>query len=150
MTKIVIGCDDAAFEFKEQIKEHLKERYTIIDCGVYNTEPILYPDIANMVAQKILSKEAERGLLFCGTGIGMAMSANKVPGIRAAQCHDVFSAERAALSNDAHIITLGARVIGIELAKKIVDTWLGLKYIDCPSGDKIQCIMEYDNKYRVI
>lgn len=150
MIKIVIGCDDAAFEFKEQIKEHLKEKYAIIDCGVYNTEPILYPDIANMVARKILSKEAERGLLFCGTGIGMAMSANKVPGIRAAQCHDVFSAERAALSNDAHIITLGARVIGIELAKKIVDTWLGLKYIDCPSGDKIQCIMEYDNKYRVI
>ena len=151
MTKILIGCDEAAFEFKEQVKEHLKNNnYEVIDCGVYNTNPILYPDVANTVAEKILAGEAERGLLFCGTGIGMAMTANKVPGIRAAQCHDVFSAERAAKSNNAHIITLGARVIGIELAKKIIDTWLGSHYVDCPSGDKIKRIMEYDCKYRVV
>lgn len=150
MEKLLIGCDDAAFEFKEQIKAHLQDRYEVIDCGVYNTEdPVLYPDIAHAVAAKIVAGEARRGLLFCGTGIGMAMTANKVPGIRAAQCHDVFSAERAALSNDANIITLGARVIGIELAKKIIDTWLGLEYIDSPSGAKIKCMMDYDRKYRV-
>ena len=149
MEKLVIGCDDAAFELKEQIKDYLKERFDIIDCGVHDESPVLYPDVAITVAEKIANKEAKRGLLFCGTGIGMAMSANKVPGIRAAQCHDVFSAERAAMSNDAHIITLGARVIGIELAKKIIDTWLDLHYVDSPSGDKIRRMMEYDTKYRV-
>lgn len=150
MNKLVIGCDDAAFDFKELIKAHLEADYQIIDCGVYSAEPVLYPDVAHKVAEKIVKGEAERGLLFCGTGIGMAMTANKVPGIRAAQCHDVFSAERAALSNDAHIITLGARVVGIELAKKIIDTWLGLHYIDNPSKEKIDRIMDYDKKYRVI
>ncbi len=148
MNKLVIGCDEAAFEFKEAIKQHLTPDYIIIDCGVYNTDPILYPDIAHTVAKKVTAGEATRGLLFCGTGIGMAMTANKVPGIRAAQCHDVFSAERAALSNNAQIITLGARVIGIELAKKIIDTWLGLSYIDSPSGEKIDRIMDYDKMYR--
>ncbi len=148
MNKLAIGCDDAAFDFKETIKQYLASDYDIIDCGAYSTDPILYPDIANTVAQKIVSGTAPRGLLFCGTGIGMAMTANKVPGIRAAQCHDVFSAERAALSNNAHIITLGARVIGIELAKKIIDTWLGLNYINSPSGKKIDRMMDYDTMYR--
>ena len=150
MNKLIIGCDDAAFEFKEQIKAHLEPKYQITDCGVYSTEPVLYPDVAHKVAVKIAMGEAERGLLFCGTGIGMAMTANKVPGIRAAQCHDVFSAERAALSNDAHIITLGSRVIGIELAKRIIDTWLDLHYINNPSKEKIDRIMDYDKRYRVI
>ncbi len=151
MKKIVIGCDEAAFEFKEQIRSYLSGRgFEIIDCGVYNTEPVLYPDVANTVAEKIVAGEAERGLLFCGTGIGMAMTANKVPGIRAAQCHDAFSAERAAKSNDAHIITMGSRVIGIELGKKIIDTWLESDYTESPSGDKIRRIMEYDQKYRVM
>ncbi len=148
MEKLIIGCDEAAYDFKEQIKEHLKDRYEIVDCGVYSKDPSLYPDTAHEVASRVAGGEAKRGLLFCGTGIGMAMTANKVPGIRAAQCHDVFSAERAALSNDAHIITLGARVIGIELAKKIIDTWLGLSYVDGPSSKKIERMMEYDAKYR--
>ena len=150
MNRLIIGCDDAAFEFKEQIKAHLETKYEIIDCGAYSTEPVLYPDVAHKVAERIAKGEVERGLLFCGTGIGMAMTANKVPGIRAAQCHDVFSAERAALSNDAHIITLGSRVIGIELAKKIIDTWLDLHYINNPSKEKIDRIMDYDSMYRVI
>ncbi len=150
MDTLSIGCDEAAFSFKEEIMKYLEEKkqYELIDCGVYNTDPVLYPDIAYKVASTIIQKEARRGLLFCGTGIGMAMTANKIPGIRAAQCHDIFSAERAALSNNAHIITLGARVIGIELAKMIIDRWLELEYVDCPSGKKIDRIMDYDKEFR--
>jgi len=145
--KIAIGADESGYKLKEIIKEHLKkEKYDVKDFGVYNMEPVIYPDIALKIAESVSSEESERGILICGTGIGMAITANKVIGIRAAQCHDVYSAERAKLSNNAQIITMGARVIGSELAKKIVDTWLSVEFKDGRSTPKIERIMEIEKK----
>ena len=122
--KIAIGCDEAACGLRDIIKAHLSAQgHEVGDFGTFNNEPVLYPDVGFKVAEAIMAGQYERGILLCGTGIGMAISANKVPGIRAAQCHDTFSAERASRSNNAQIITLGARVIGPELAKVIVDRY---------------------------
>jgi ribose 5-phosphate isomerase B len=108
-----------------------------------------YASVAERVANAILNKEFDRGILCCGTGIGMAISANKVPGIRAALTHDNFSAVRAAKSNNAHIITLGARVIGTELAKNIVDAWLASDFDPLgASASNVAAIDELDRKYR--
>ena len=108
-----------------------------------------YANVADRVGNAILANEFDRGILCCGTGIGMAISANKVPGIRAALTHDTFSAERAAKSNNAHIITLGARVIGPELAKTIVNAWLASEFDPAgPSAGNVAAIDELDSKYR--
>ena len=99
--KMAIGCDDAAFDLKELIKRHLIEKgLDVTDFGTYDTQPVNYPTIAFAVAESIVRGESERAVLLCGTGIGMAISANKVSGIRAAQCHDTYSAERAIRSNE--------------------------------------------------
>lgn len=108
-----------------------------------------YANIAERVANSILAGEFDRGILCCGTGIGMAISSNKMPGIRAAQTHDTFSAERAAKSNDAQIITLGSRVVGPELAKAIVTTWLAAEFDpQGASATNVAAIEELDAKYR--
>ena len=147
--KIVIGSDEAGFQLKKEMITFLKTNgFSIEDLGCYDTEPVLYPDVACKVGMAIKTGEAKKGILICGTGIGMAMTANKVPGIRAAQCHDTFSAERAALSNNSHIITLGARVVGIELAKKIVMTWLDLEFKDGRSTVKINRIKEIEESFQ--
>lgn len=147
--KIVIGSDEAGFQLKKEMIAFLKTNgFSIEDLGCYDTEPVLYPDVACKVGMAIKTGEAKKGILICGTGIGMAMTANKVPGIRAAQCHDTFSAERAALSNNSHIITLGARVVGIELAKKIVMTWLDLEFKDGRSTVKINRIKEIEESFQ--
>ncbi len=144
--KLAIGCDEAAFELKELIKRHLIEKgLDVTDFGTYDTQPVSYPNIAFAVAESIVRGEHARAVLLCGTGIGMAISANKVPGIRAAQCHDTYSAERASKSNDAHIITIGARVVGPELAKAIVDTWLGARFDGGRSTAKIERITAYED-----
>ncbi|EOH73483.1 MULTISPECIES: ribose 5-phosphate isomerase B [Enterococcus] len=123
--KVAIGCDDNALQLKEAIKDYLDEKgYEVVDYGIYEQAPADYPKVAFKAAKGILNGEAERGILFCGTGIGMALAANKVKGIRAAQTHDAYSAQRAELSNHAQIITIGAQVVGIELAKVIVSNYL--------------------------
>ncbi len=104
----------------------------------------MYPDIAVEVARAIKAGKHERGILICGTGIGMSISANKVPGIRAAQCHDTYSAERARKSNNAQIISLGARVIGVELAKTIVSAWLESEFDGGNSAPKVERIGYYE------
>ena len=110
-----------------------------------------YAEIAERVCRAILAGEFERGIICCGTGIGMAMSANKVPGIRAAQTHDSFSAERAAKSNDAHVVTLGARVVGTELAKTIVSVWLASHFDPAgPSAGNVEAITTLERKYRSV
>jgi ribose 5-phosphate isomerase B len=112
------------------------------------SEPGYYADVADRVASSINAGENERAILFCGTGIGVCISANKVPGIRAALTHDTYSAERAAKSNDAQIITMGARVIGPELAKAIVDTWLASQFDPAgPSAGNVAAIGKLDRKY---
>ena len=148
--KISIGCDEADYELKEAIKKRLEETgHTCVDNGVEAGETALYPDVAVKTCEKVTSGECDRGILVCGTGIGMAMTANKVPGIRAAQCTDPYSAERAIKSNDAQIITFGALVTGEAVAKKLVDIWLDSEFDpSCPSGRKVEKIKELDEKWR--
>ncbi|SCP98941.1 ribose 5-phosphate isomerase B [Anaerobium acetethylicum] len=145
---IALGCDEAAFSFKESIKQFLEGKGIIVDdYGTYSLEEeVLYPDVAIAVAQSIKNGKNERGLLFCGTGLGMAIAANKVPGIRACTCHDPFSAERSRKSNNAQIMTMGARVIGIELAKTLVDTWLKSEFAGGGSEKKVDRIMSYEKE----
>jgi ribose 5-phosphate isomerase B len=143
--KIAIGCDEAACGLRDIIKAHLlAQGHEVGDFGTFNNEPVLYPDVGFKVAEAIMAGQYERGILLCGTGIGMAISANKVPGIRAAQCHDTFSAERASRSNNAQIITLGARVIGPELAKVVVDRFLQSTYDGGNSAPKVDRIAQYE------
>jgi ribose 5-phosphate isomerase B len=145
---LALGADDAAFGLKEIIKGYLEELHIeVTDYGVYDTRPSLYPDIAVKVAVAISEGKHERGILMCGTGLGMAIAANKVPGIRAAPCHDTYSAERARKSNDAQILTMGARVIGPELAKKVVEAWLKSEFEGGGSTAKVRLISEYEKKF---
>ena len=127
--KIVIGCDEAGCGLKHIIIDLLqKEGIEVTDEGCRDDEVVLYPNIAERVANIVADGEADRGILICGTGIGMAMAANKVKGIRAAVCHDPFSTERSRKSNDAQIMCMGARVIGPELAKMLVKLWLTCEF----------------------
>jgi ribose 5-phosphate isomerase B len=144
---IAIGCDEAAYELKETLRRMLEGLgHQVADYGTFEAKPVLYPDIAFAVAQDIAAGKHARGVLLCGTGIGMAISANKVPGIRAAQAHDTYSAERARKSNDAQIITLGARVVGPELAKAIISAWLASEYEGGRSAAKVDRIVEYERR----
>lgn len=149
--KLVLAGDSAGQPLIDILKRHLAGRdgLELIDVSLTaDGQRDLYASMAERAAALITSGQADRGILACGTGIGVAMSANKVRGIRAAQTHDTYSAERAALSNDAHIITMGARVIGSELAKAIADTWLGLSFDPAsPSAPNVQDINRLDAKY---
>lgn len=147
--RIAIGCDEAAFAMEEAIKGLFEELgYEVIDKGVYNEMPVLYPDVAVAVCCEITNGNAMRGILMCGTGIGMAMMANKVPGIRAAVCHDLFSTERSHKSNDVQVICMGARVIGIELAKLLVINWLNFDFASGGSSAKLERIKAYELEFR--
>lgn len=144
---IVIGCDDAAVDMKKQIIELLKSKnIKVEDMGVFGSEEsTLYPLVAKKVCEEIIKSDYKKdGILICGTGIGMAMTANKFKGIRAAVCHDNFSAERSRLSNDANVLCMGARVIGSELAKKITQEWISLEFVDGRSTSKVNAIKEID------
>jgi ribose 5-phosphate isomerase B len=145
---IAIACDEAGFLFKEEIKKYLEnKKIEVKDYGVYNTDPVLYPDMAFKVAKAVSEHKHERGILICGTGIGMAIAANKVPGIRAAVCHDVYSAQKARTSNNAQIMCMGARVIAIELAKVLVDAWLASDFQGGGSAAKVDKISEYEQAF---
>lgn len=127
--RIAIGSDFAAFELKEFLREALVERASFHDLGVYEvTSQTDYPDIAEVVAQKVIEGEADRGILVCGTGIGMSIAANKVPGVRAVVTHDVFSAIASVEHNNANVLCMGARVIGKENAALIAREWLDASY----------------------
>lgn len=149
--RVALGSDDAGYPLKEVIRQHLEARgVEVHDFGVADATPgeTDYPDVAHAVAQAIASGEEERAVLICGTGIGMAITANKVPGVRAAQAHDVYSAERARKSNDAQIVALGARVIGPEVAKSIVDTFLASDFAGGASTRKVEKMKSIDARYR--
>ena len=150
--KIAIAGDSVGVTLADIIISHLQ---TYAGIHLTNMSPSAenpgeyYADVAERVASAILAGDFDRGILCCGTGIGMAISANKVPGIRAAQTHDAFSAVRAAKSNNAHIITLGARVVGSELAKTIVDAWLAAEFDpQGPSASNVAAIGKLDEKYK--
>jgi ribose 5-phosphate isomerase B len=144
--KIVLGADNAGKPLLDVIAAHLAARPDLEITDV--SQSGYYAHMADRAASAIASGEHERGILFCGTGIGVCISANKVPGIRAALTHDTYSAERAAKSNNAQIITMGARVIGPELAKAIVDTWLASAFDpEGPSATNVKAIDSLTEKY---
>lgn len=148
MRTIVIGCDNAAVPMKEMLIKFLESKgVTVENIGCdSDDDPTYYPIIAQRVCETIInSNYTKRGILVCGTGIGMAMTANKFKGIRAAVCHDNFSAERSILSNDGNVLCLGERVIGHELAKKIVGEWINLEFKDGRSTPKVEAIKEIEN-----
>ncbi len=145
--KIVIGAAAAGIELKEVIKELLDEKKVDYeDIGLHSEDKdVYYPSVAKRVAEKIIdSNYSKKGILICGTGIGMAITANKFPGIYAAQVYDTYASERASLSNDANVITLGSRIIGPVLAKKIVEEWLPLEFKDGRSTPKLKEIYEIE------
>ena len=149
--RIAVGCDDAGEPLLVIIKSHLQKLadIEIIDLSrPVGDEVEYYPDVAERVSLAVAAEHSDRGILVCGTGIGMAISACKVPGIRAAVCHDTYSAERARKSNNAQILALGARVIGQELAKTIVDVWLASEFDEqSPSAPKVARISAIDDRY---
>lgn len=146
--RIAVGSDHYGLDLKNIICSFLRDRgIEYKDFGTMTRKAIDYPDIAKKVAEAIADGEFDRGILICGTGIGMAIAANKVRGIRAATCHDIYSAERARKSNDAQIMTIGALVVGAEVAKMLVDAWLRSEFQGGPSATKVRKIMriEEDN-----
>lgn len=147
--KIAIGCDEAAHDIKVAIIDHLQKREGIElkDFSANPGETVPYPDVARAAAEAVAAGEFERGILLCGTGIGMCIAANKVKGIRAAVCHDPFSTERSRKSNDAQIMCMGARVIGAELAKYLVDIWLKCDFAGGGSKSKVDRICDIESSY---
>ena len=149
---IVIGCDNAAVGLKQElIKVMEQEGVAYEDVGVTDTsDQTYYPLVAERVCQAIIASGYQKdGILICGTGLGMAITANKFPGILAGVCHDSFSAERLRLSNDGNLLCMGARVIGPELAKKILREWLSLQYKpDGPSQPKVDAMRAIDEQHR--
>lgn len=144
MKTIAIGCDPNAEQLKKILIEHIQKLGW--ECTDYGSDDPIYANVAFTVAKAVARNEYDRGILICGTGIGMSIAANKVQGAYAALCSDAYSAERANKSNNANIITLGSQVIGVELAKLLVETWLRSEYI--PGGrseSKVQCIKAFDN-----
>jgi RpiB/LacA/LacB family sugar-phosphate isomerase len=127
--KIVIGADHAGFELKAAIKAHLsRATFEITDVGTFDTRAVDYPDIAKAVGESVADKKAERGVLICGSGVGASIAANKIVGVRAAICHDLYSAAQGVEHDDMNVLTLGARVIDANLAEKLVDAFLAAHF----------------------
>jgi len=147
--RIVVGSDDAGVQYKDALKADLErdERVAgVVDVGVQGVEATAYPHVAVTAARMIADGRADRALLVCGTGLGVAISANKVPGIRAVTAHDGFSVERAVLSNDAQVLCFGQRVIGLELARRLAREWLGYRFdARSPSAAKVDAIRAYED-----
>lgn len=146
--RVVVGSDDAGLDYKELLKADLKgdERVAeVIDVGVGPDEQTAYPHIGVAAANLIAEGRADRALLICGTGLGVAIAANKVHGVRAVTAHDSFSVERSVLSNNAQVLCMGQRVVGIELARRLAREWLGYTFDESsPSADKVAAINSYD------
>lgn len=142
---LAIGCDHGGFELKNHIMKHLEERGTAFkDFGCYDENSCDYPDIAKTVCEAVAVGECENGILVCGTGIGMSIAANKVNGIRAALCTDVYSAKMTKQHNNSNVICLGGRVTGRELAFMIVDTWLDETFLGGRHQNRIDKISELE------
>ncbi len=146
--RLVIGCDDAGYDYKEILKKDLEANpgvASVIDVGVDATGHTPYPKVAVEAAEMVARGEADRALLVCGTGLGVAIAANKVAGIRAVTAHDSFSVERGVLSNDAQVLTMGQRVVGIELARRLAKEWLTYRFDpNSASAAKVDVITQYE------
>lgn len=146
--KIAIANDHAAVEMKREIQSYLEEKgYEVINFGTDTNERCNYPDYGLKVAEAIKNGEADQGVLICGTGIGISLAANKVPGIRAAVCSEPVSARLAKQHNNANIIAFGARIVGIEEAKAIVDAFFGSEFLGGRHAMRVDLISEIEKKY---
>ncbi len=129
--QIAIGADHAGFTLKQEVAAFLAEAgHVILDLGPNSGERVDYPDYAEVVGRAIVNGEAERGILLCGSGVGFSIAANKIPGIRAATCHDSYSAHQGVEHDNLNVLVLGAKVVGLELAKELVSTFLKAEFID--------------------
>jgi ribose 5-phosphate isomerase B len=145
--RIAVGADDAGAPLKEHLASYLEQHgYEIKDYG--NGSDQDYPDVAAKVAEAVSNGEHDRALLVCGTGLGMAITANKIPGVRAVTAHDPYSAERARKSNDAQVIAMGSRVIAPEAAEKVLDHWLASEFQGGGSTEKVEKMNEIDDQFR--
>ncbi len=127
--KLVIGSDHAGFALKEEVRAHLtKAGHEVIDLGAFNAEPSDYPDFAVLVGQAIRRGDAPRGILICGSGVGVCVAANKIPGIRAGMCHDTYSAHQGVEHDDMNVLVMGARIIGSAVAFELASTFLGASF----------------------
>jgi len=146
--RVVVGCDDAGVRYRDTLKADLEADprvESVIDVGVQGDEDTAYPHVAVNAAQLIADGKADRALLVCGTGLGVAISANKVPGVRAVTAHDSFSVERSVLSNNAQVLCMGERVIGLELARRLAKEWLDYEFDPASaSARKVAAIEEYE------
>ena len=145
---IIIGADHLGLPLKDALMEHLRAKgHEITDIGVNDDAPVDYPDIALVLVKRIASEEFSRGILVCGTGAGMAITANKIPGVRAVCVTDPYSAERAIASNNAQVITMGARVTGTSVATMLADIWLDNEFQGGGSAVKVQKMNDIDALY---
>lgn len=146
--RLIIGCDDAGYQYKEILKKDLEQNglvESVVDVGVGPDGHTPYPKVAIEAAERVARGEADRALLICGTGIGVAIAANKVQGIRAATAHDSFSVERSVLSNDCQVLCMGQRVVGIELARRLAREWLTYTFdTSSASKAKVDDILAYE------
>ncbi|WP_349902379.1 ribose-5-phosphate isomerase [Parafrigoribacterium humi] len=146
--RVAIGSDDAGYQYKEILLELLKQDdrvESVTDVGITPDAQADYPDVAIEAGKLIAAGEVDRAVLICGTGLGVAIAANKVPGVRAATAHDSYSVERSVLSNNAQVLALGQRVIGIEVAKRLVREWLGYRFDPTSnSANKVAIITRYE------
>ena len=146
--KIAIGSDHGGYELKELIKKHLQEKgLDVKDFGTDSAESTDYPDFAKEVGEAVVAKDFDRGILICGTGIGISIAANKIPGVRCALVSDCFSAKATREHNDANVLALGGRVVGPGLALEIVDTWLNTEFEGGRHQRRIDKIAEIEKKY---
>lgn len=146
--KIAVGSDHGGFLLKDEIMKHLKKKdIDFDDFGCFTTESVDYPDIGQAVGEAVAGGGYDRGIICCGTGIGISISANKVPGVRAALCGDCFSAKASREHNDANVLALGERVIGVELAKMIIDIWLSAEFQGGRHGRRVEKIANIEKKY---
>ncbi|KAA5827154.1 ribose-5-phosphate isomerase [Saccharopolyspora hirsuta] len=147
--RIVVGSDDAGLQYKDALKKDLENDprvADVVDVGVGSDEHTAYPHVAVNAARLVAEGKADRALLVCGTGLGVAISANKVPGIRAVTAHDSYSVERSILSNNAQVLCFGQRVVGLELARKLASEWLGYRFDESsPSAEKVAAISGYES-----
>ncbi|TDC27989.1 ribose-5-phosphate isomerase [Streptomyces sp. 8K308] len=148
MLRIAVGADGAGFDYKEALKADLAANdlvAEVIDVGIAEGQGTDYPHVAVEAARLVAEGRADRALLVCGTGLGVAIAANKVPGIRAVTAHDSFSVERSVLSNDAQVLCLGQRVIGLELARRLAGEWLTYTFDPASaSAAKVEAIRSYE------
>lgn len=145
--KIAMGNDHAAVEMKQEIMAYLREKgYEVLNLGTDSSESCDYPLYGEKVGQAVASGEADLGIAICGTGIGISLAANKVPGIRAAVCSEPYSAKLSRMHNDTNVLCFGARVVGTELAKMIVDEWLSAEFLGGRHQRRVDMIMAIEKE----